>query len=954
MGLQQPIILIPVQSNGTAHGIGCRTNEEGTHSTCSVVETSTYPSTFMGEFLRKLRVRRKLNLREAGDALGLSIVEFSELERGRYTLSADDWCRAVAAIHPGTMPWLTGEFAERLEKTRDVPGWPEELQAHVETATSAEALTDEQTDALEVLFGQRHDATYSEPFLQSLEDKLFGGMLGGGMTHGGGNRMFVEGSTNEKRLIHVEPLRPGPGEEELFARYKLPLDEIAVSFRIPKVHATDRDFNRGTAEDQLRFIENRLSEARGNPPVYPLPSTSAPTYRRYIQPSAPFGKYITIHKNRTGLYEQWVGQQVTKTELDKACSEADALVIEKDERTIQSMLDSGMIELRAGATARDAAVEYQLIKARAETGNRLLPVVYYVPLQQTDDESNDLDEDERESFPPEPICTCTPGEPLGPNCERAAGRKHGGKPRCPRPCSECSDGAHHFTDIGTVVAFDDDEVAGDSPETIAENKRNQEHPAAQAGIRVWYECYHCGAWVEFDAGDDGDDEDEDDEDDDCPDSQDWCDDCDNFLDECKCTDDEDDEEDDGEVGHNEPENLRQPVLLGPVLFVDDDDGELLTFDNALVAPYANDGHSKPTEDSATKCAEGCIIDDLDAVSGGEWHCGACGRFIPEYVVRDLLDKAETRVPLSDETDPFYVYAREAGLLWAYELALSVAMRARFHGLIGLESPDNTVSCWYGCVSQWPPEVVAEVQEWVNRTHVKGETVELPKAVKALVDQERSMREADDLNAEVASASASESDPCESRHLAGVQCENKLGHREARDPFEHAGTYKGEQVFWDGAFSSLRRCWSGEVVAAPPGVFGGGDLPTWERAPELLEANDNMLPKSMREHFQQDGSLWAYELAEAIVKHVSRIGLVKHEIGLETALAWYGAAWQWPQDVVAEVRAWLKLEHDVDQPSDVPRAVRAIVDQEIAMQQAEEVGESMWTTCGNQEAAGESE
>lgn len=66
----------------------------------------------------------------------------------------------------------------------------------------------------------------------------------------------------------------------------------------------------------------------------------------------------------------------------------------------------------------------------------------------------------------------------------------GGDRRCPSPCSECSEGDHHFSDM--MIEF-------------ADNRPN--HEAAKAGVMVWYQCKHCDAWREFtdDDADDGED-----------------------------------------------------------------------------------------------------------------------------------------------------------------------------------------------------------------------------------------------------------------------------------------------------------------------------------------------------------------------------------------------------------------------------------------------------------------
>ena len=63
------------------------------------------------------------------------------------------------------------------------------------------------------------------------------------------------------------------------------------------------------------------------------------------------------------------------------------------------------------------------------------------------------------------------------------GTVHG--PATCRRCSEC-DGKHHWMPF----------------ESYAENE--PEHPAAQAGEDVWFDCKHCDAWAEAILDEDGD------------------------------------------------------------------------------------------------------------------------------------------------------------------------------------------------------------------------------------------------------------------------------------------------------------------------------------------------------------------------------------------------------------------------------------------------------------------
>jgi len=55
----------------------------------------------------------------------------------------------------------------------------------------------------------------------------------------------------------------------------------------------------------------------------------------------------------------------------------------------------------------------------------------------------------------------------------------GGPEKCPRPCTECPDRDHHFSDA--MVEF-----AANEPD----------HEAAKLGAIAWYVCKHCDAWRE--------------------------------------------------------------------------------------------------------------------------------------------------------------------------------------------------------------------------------------------------------------------------------------------------------------------------------------------------------------------------------------------------------------------------------------------------------------------------
>lgn len=97
--------------------------------------------------------------------------------------------------------------------------------------------------------------------------------------------------------------------------------------------------------------------------------------------------------------------------------------------------------------------------------------------------------------PPREVCLhqCLP-------CPEDGAPKRGGPERCPRPCSECPEGEHHFSDAMIEMADDGRGVEEDATDD-ADKAREQ---ATAAGCAAWYVCKHCDAWQEY-----TDDEDDD-------------------------------------------------------------------------------------------------------------------------------------------------------------------------------------------------------------------------------------------------------------------------------------------------------------------------------------------------------------------------------------------------------------------------------------------------------------
>jgi hypothetical protein len=86
--------------------------------------------------------------------------------------------------------------------------------------------------------------------------------------------------------------------------------------------------------------------------------------------------------------------------------------------------------------------------------------------------------------------------------------KRGGPERCPRPCVECSDGSHHFSDAMIDFASEDDEDEALSSAQSPAARAEMLHPAEIAGCDVWRVCKHCDAWQEYtdDCPDGGEDD----------------------------------------------------------------------------------------------------------------------------------------------------------------------------------------------------------------------------------------------------------------------------------------------------------------------------------------------------------------------------------------------------------------------------------------------------------------
>ncbi len=100
-----------------------------------------------------------------------------------------------------------------------------------------------------------------------------------------------------------------------------------------------------------------------------------------------------------------------------------------------------------------------------------------------------------------------------------------------------------------------------------------------------------------------------------------------------------------------------------------------------------------------------------------------------------------------------------------------------------------------------------------------------------------------------------------------------------------------------------------------------------RAPynhELFE--DSIVPEATLARFRVEGTAWAYELAEAVVLNCRTYGLFNFHIPMGFARAWQTAILRWPENVVAEVRAWRETAPPPNVKVQTPQAVVALVEQ----------------------------
>jgi hypothetical protein len=77
--------------------------------------------------------------------------------------------------------------------------------------------------------------------------------------------------------------------------------------------------------------------------------------------------------------------------------------------------------------------------------------------------------------------------------------------------------------------------------------------------------------------------------------------------------------------------------------------------------------------------------------------------------------------------------RSEGTSWAYEIAESVAMHAKFLGLITFHISVHDILNWFEPILQWTDADVAAVRKWRETVPPIGTHVDTPAPVHALVD-----------------------------------------------------------------------------------------------------------------------------------------------------------------------------------------------------------------------------
>lgn len=89
-------------------------------------------------------------------------------------------------------------------------------------------------------------------------------------------------------------------------------------------------------------------------------------------------------------------------------------------------------------------------------------------------------------------------------------------------------------------------------------------------------------------------------------------------------------------------------------------------------------------------------------------------------------------------------------------------------------------------------------------------------------------------------------------------------------------------------------------------------------------DENALPDSIMDQMREDGTAWAYELAESVAMHSKFLGLIKVHIDVKAILTWHESILQWPEDAVGDAQRWRQRIPPVGAAFDVPLLVRKLV------------------------------
>lgn len=107
--------VLPVEPTGTTTALGC-----GPTKGMVPYEVKTYPRSRRGQHLRSAREALGKTMGQAARQLGISVVELSGLELGRYKLSVEDWAIVDSTLGIDSRP-LCGSCGDRIDRITNDP-----------------------------------------------------------------------------------------------------------------------------------------------------------------------------------------------------------------------------------------------------------------------------------------------------------------------------------------------------------------------------------------------------------------------------------------------------------------------------------------------------------------------------------------------------------------------------------------------------------------------------------------------------------------------------------------------------------------------------------------------------------------------------------------------------------------------------------------------------------------